>query len=98
MKIEFTDENGKKSRAEWQEEKDLSSRLAPVCTLKPGESLVIEVPFSDNSRWKGWPKIAGQLPKVKMRAVFENDRGGESRGVWVGKVISEPLMVTFYPP
>ena len=98
LSFEFTDENGKKSKAEWEEEeKSVGYRLPDVCNLRPGESLVLEVPYTENSRWKVWPKIAGHLPTVKMQAVFETDPKAASRGVWVGKLVSEPLTVTFFP-
>jgi hypothetical protein len=96
LSFEFTDENGRKSKAEWEEEKRVSYRLPDICSLSPGDGLVIEVPYTENSGWKGWPKIPGHLPTVKMQAVFESRRGAGTSGVWTGKVVSQPLTVRFY--
>ena len=97
LSFEFTDEKGKQSKTQWEAQESVSYKLPDVCNLRPGENLVIEVSYTENSRWKGWPKIAGHLPTVKMQALFENRRGAEARGVWVGKLVSEPLTVTFFP-
>jgi hypothetical protein len=97
LSFEFTDENGKKSKAEWEEGKSVSYKLPDVCKLWPGERLIIEVPYTENSGWKGWPNISGHLPTVKMQAIFDSRQGADTNGVWVGKVVSEALVVRFYP-
>ena len=97
LTFEFTDESGNKSQAAWDDQGGISHKLPDICSLRPGESLVLDVPYSRGSGWKGWPKIADHLPTVKRQAAYQTSSGAQARGVWVGRLVSEPLTVTFYP-
>lgn len=66
--------------------------------LDPGDSMVFEVTFGENT-WENAPLPApGKSLKVRMKAVYEVREDEESKklNVWTGKVESPELAFTIY--
>jgi hypothetical protein len=61
-------------------------------TLAPHESLVIDVYFSDQATWDGFPQPQGESETFTISAVFEVKPDDASRkyGVWTGRAVSQP--------
>lgn len=91
LSFEFMDESGKK----WVAKKIPAAfdQNGPIFwTLKPNETLVIDVCFADDQKsdwqkWKGFP----HKQTVSMRAVFEiqEDPWSRKASVWTGRVVSK---------
>jgi len=91
LTFEVMDESGKK----WVTKKILASfdQNGPMFwTLKPNESLVIDVSFADDQKsdwqkWKGFP----HNQTVSMQAIFEirKDAWSQKYSVWTGRGASE---------
>ena len=87
LSFEWTDESGKTQKAEKLGLNWYKNVLA-WWTLQPGESLVINVFYTDTTTWTGFPRPpAHKSQTVTMRAVFEMDP--------FGRIVSEPLKIVF---
>jgi hypothetical protein len=108
LSFEFTDDTGK----QWVVKK--RGAAFPMnrpghLILEPHENFVYEVYFADTNIWEDFPRPdKGSKVLVSMRAIFEIRESTESappgfpshpsRGVWTGRVVSEPRRITFYRP
>lgn len=67
--------------------------------LKPDETLIIDVNFSDGGVWEGFkrPPKNSSL-KLTLVAAFEiqPDERGEEYRIWNGRVVSKPVEAAFY--
>jgi hypothetical protein len=91
LNFELMDESGKK----WVVTKipvAFHANAPSFWTLKPNETLVIDVCFTDDQKsdwqkWKGFP----HNQTVSMRAIFETQEDGFSKeySVWTGCAVSE---------
>jgi hypothetical protein len=66
-------------------------------TIQSGGLFVIDVYFGDDRFWEGFPLEKGRLKDVQMKAVFEIRDSPEAKEhkVWIGRVESESIKVTF---
>ena len=97
LSFELSDKSGKK----WVAKKGMSvwtKNYPDWSTLKPHESVVIDVYFADTGMWKGFPCPENGSQTVTMRAIFEikPDDWSKKNGVWTGHVASKADKFTFY--
>lgn len=87
LSFEWTDESGKKQRAE-RMGLDPAKNVYAWWALQPGESVVINVFYTDMTTWPGFPRPpAHKSQTVTMRAVFEMKP--------FGRIASQPLRIVF---
>jgi len=87
LSFEWTDESGKKQKAE-KVGIEFAKNVYSWWTLQPGESLVINVFYTDTASWTGFPHPPPhESQTVTMRAVFEMKPFGRS--------VSKPLEIVF---
>ena len=87
LSFEVTDESGTKQKAA-KVGIDFAKNIDSWWTLQPGESLVINVFYTDTATWTGFPRpSAHKSQTVTMRAVFEMKP--------FGRIVSKPLKIVF---
>jgi hypothetical protein len=96
LTFECKDENGESWVAS-REARVWTRNVPDWWTLKPHESLVMDVSFADPEIWQGFPE-PGSIPRiVTMRAIFNCKPDDEARqhSVWAGRVASKPEKIRF---
>ena len=87
LTFEYTDESGKTRKAE-KLGRDWPKNFYAWWALQPGESTVINVFYTDEMTWTGFPHPpAHKSETVTMRAVFDMKP--------FGRIVSEPLKILF---
>lgn len=100
LTFEIVDSHGNKTTARRPHNlQELRRPSLSGSTLKPGESVVVEVDFLNPEKWTGFPNLPGygnSLP-VSMRAQFEiaPDRETKEEGFWTGRTATELDRFTF---
>ena len=97
LTFELTDDAGKKSVAK-KKPASFSKNSPDWWSLEPGESLVLDVYFSDPEIWEGFPRPVNSSRIVTLRAIFEiePDKFSTEHSIWTGRISSDPKVLTFY--
>lgn len=97
LTFELTDERGKKWVAK-KKPRDWTRNFPAWWTLRPHESLVLDVHLGDADTWEGFPRPEHGSQTVTMQAVFEFKPDDESRthAVWTGRIVSKAGTFVFY--